>query len=308
MTTTTFDVASIRQRAMLARLNIRTWTGRKLDKRTTAEVHAMKHADSSAGRYSKHCLDKSDLAEILKIDSAARQIFYDLSSPWGDQGLRILPVANFERFAAAMDDAAARKVEAVQCLVRDWPSILPRRAAEMNGLFNPADYPTQAELPGKFSISYAVMEIPDAEDFRVQMDQAQLDRAQAAIKEDCERAMLEATRDCFTRMLEPVSRMAERLRAYNPTKDKVHNPFRDSLVENVRAMVSALPALNISGNTEIASTIERIERDLCAHSPDVLRSNPTLRQETASKAESIAAEVDKIMSDFGDNLGFDLAA
>ena len=44
------------QSAVLVRLNISTWTGRKLDKRVSDEIDLSKNTKTRAGNYNKHLL------------------------------------------------------------------------------------------------------------------------------------------------------------------------------------------------------------------------------------------------------------
>lgn len=297
-------IASLRERAMLATVSVSCWRGQKHDRAVTAEVHASHGASANAGRYNKHCLDKADLAAVVSAQTKARAAFYELTLPWGDAGLRLLPTANFEKLAAAVEESAAETREAAAELAAKWPEIVARREREMNGLFNRSDYPAQGEIASRYSVRLAVYEIPDSSDFRVALDAEQLATARAAIEDDATRALASATRDVLGRMLKPVQAMVERLpkykvRLHNDGRAEIVNPFRDSLVENVREVVRALPALNVAGDGEIAALIERIEAQLCARDPEELRSSARVRREVAAQATSIASDVQSILDAMG---------
>ncbi len=81
---------------------------------------------------------------------------------------------------------------------------------------------------------------------------------------------------------------ATRLRLFRRTSDgSVVHPFRDTLVENVRAIVQLAPALNLMDDPKIAAICADIERSLTAHHPDELRASEPLRQRVADEADAL---------------------
>jgi hypothetical protein len=82
--------------------------------------------------------------------------------------------------------------------------------------------------------------------------------------------------------------MATRLRLFRRTSGgKVQHPFRDSLVENVRAIVQLAPALNLMDDPRIAALCADIERNLTVHDPEQLRNSEALRESVANEADAI---------------------
>ena len=82
--------------------------------------------------------------------------------------------------------------------------------------------------------------------------------------------------------------MATRLRLFRRASNgKVQHPFRDSLVENVRAIVRLAPALNLMDDPRIAGLCADIERHLTAHDPEQLRGSAQLRESVAGEADAI---------------------
>ena len=82
--------------------------------------------------------------------------------------------------------------------------------------------------------------------------------------------------------------MATRLRLFRRRSNgKTEHPFRDTLVENVRAIVRIAPMLNLMDDPRIAEICADIERHLTAHEPDRLRNSPRLREDVANQADDI---------------------
>jgi hypothetical protein len=302
--TSTLALVPLRERAMLATLSVRCWKGHKTDRAVTNQVHAQHRANRSAGRYLKYCLDPADLAEIVAAQGKARAALYALTSPWGDQQVRVLPVANFERLRELADQAAIETREAADRLAARWPEIIARRAAAMNGLFDPRDYPDASAIADRYSVRLAFYEIPDSNDFRVALDREQLAAAQAAVESDVARAIESVKRDIFARMVRPVQKMVERLSAFeiqtdpDSGKQKVIAPFRDTLVNNLRELVAELPKLNICDDPQVVDMLNKLE-SLCEHDAQELRDSKALRLHVSENAATIAQDVANILDSFG---------
>jgi hypothetical protein len=100
MNTNTTPRYNIDTCAMLVEFNASVWTARKLDKTTTDEVVATKHAAAKdAARVNVHLLaGRTELEVIQQAVGRARQYVYDKTSPWSDSGLRLLPNISFMSF------------------------------------------------------------------------------------------------------------------------------------------------------------------------------------------------------------------
>jgi hypothetical protein len=147
------------------------------------------------------------------------------------------------------------------------------------------------------------MPIPDSADFRVELDAGQLQRARESIDRDGAAALENATKDVLARMLPPLRAMAEKLVAYRVSgtgKDaRVENPFRDSLVGNLKELADFLPAMNLTGDSNVAAMIDRIADLADERSPEEYRADRVARESGANKAASLASEVESILSAMG---------
>jgi hypothetical protein len=89
--------------------------------------------------------------------------------------------------------------------------------------------------------------------------------------------------------------MATRLGNYKRDADgKVEGTFRDSVVTNIREVLNLVPALNLTGDLNIAAFADVVQVELANVSPNTLRDDDAIREATIRKAEIIA----KQMSEF----------
>ena len=63
--------------------------------------------------------------------------------------------------------------------------------------------------------------------------------------------------------------------------------FKNSLVENIRDICRLMPKLNISEDPLLDQMVIEIKQKLTVHAPEVLRSDPEIRSDTALAAKQI---------------------
>jgi hypothetical protein len=292
-------MTTLSSRAMLVQLSVRQWTARKLDKKVTDETNRRNNAAEDAGRYNKALLSKEALAEIGKIEGAARTEHYKRTLPWKDDGTRILSSAGYLDYTAAMREYDRQFQSAVGAFLDSYESFKEDARVRLNGMFNPDDYPDASVIGSKFKFGVDVSPLPDAADFRVEIGEAQADAIRRQIEERAREALTLATRDVWSRIADAAGRMVERLRAYNPEKGekgRVQGIFRDSLVDNIKELVELMPTLNVANDPKLAEITERLANELTSYSASELREDDNARKVTADKAEKILAEVSDFLA------------
>lgn len=290
--------SQIATRAMLARLSITQWSARKADKSATDKVHADNGAADDAGRYNKALVSKHALAEINKIAGEARALHYKMTLPWKDDGARILSAKAWQEYSDKLRDMHNQFDAAADAFVSLYEEHVSNARGRLNGLFSEADYPAARDIRARYSFGISIDPLPTADDFRVELSDAQTADIRAQIAESMKAATATAMRDAWQRIAEHVGHMAERLRAFTPGADgtKASGVFHDSLVGNVRELARLLPALNIANDPALSRIAERMERELSGHDADALRKGDTLRESVASAAEAILKDVSDYMA------------
>lgn len=285
--------AGLSARALLASLSVCKWSATRLDKKATREVTASNGAAPDAGRFNKRLVSKEALKAIAEIESRARTAHYDMTLPWSDDGPRILAARGLAGYNAAMRALQAEFSAAVDSFVAGYPQFRADAQAELGSLFNPGDYPDAATVGARFRFDFKLAKVPEGDDFRVQIDSAQLADIRASIDREAREAFAGATRDAWRRIAEAVGHMATKLREYQPGGDgkRASGTFHASLVDNVRKLVDLLPSLNIADDPALDSIAKRMAADLCADDAKALRESDTARESVAAAAESILADV-----------------
>lgn len=285
--------ADIHSRAMLVRLSVTGWDGRRFDRKITNEVNTSHAASKDAGRYNKALLggkkNAPEHAAAIAQGSSARQVFYAQTLPWADEGWRLLPTANYEKFTDAIRKARASHSQAVEEFLDAYPSLVENARQLLNGMFREADYPTVDALRSKFSFSIEFAPVPSQGDFRLDLPADQLTEIERSTQSRVEQATKDAMNDAWTRLQASVEKIRERLTGVDTEgkrKGKAKT-FRDSLIDNAANLADTLTRLNVTGDPDLEAMRERVANELADLNPKTLRNSPRARADAAKSATDI---------------------
>jgi hypothetical protein len=286
-------------RAMLARLTIKTWSATCLDRKVTDKATSDHNAAADAGRFNKRLVSKDALAALTKVCSEARAEHYKRTSPWQDDGTRILTVAGFDAYAAELDKLAADFIAEADKFAAGYPEFVTDARTRLNGMFKESDYPKPELIRKRFQFETTFTPLPESADFRAALSDAQAERIRAEIECRTRDAVADAMRDVYQRVADNVGHMASKLREFKPAQGKgerANGVFRDSLVGNVRELSGLLASLNITGDARLSAIADRMARELCEHDAEGLRDSDAIRATVAAKAEAILKDVSEYLA------------
>ena len=268
------------EKAMLVRLTISQWSARKFDKKVSDKVARDYGASQDAGRYSKVLIAEEAIKTIAQAANEARTFHYENTLPWRDDGARILPAAQFDRYSKTLREFRSKFDRAVSDFVPRYSDYIEAAKARLNGMFESSDYPPAHEIADRYAFDTAIDPIPDAPDFRVCLQAEDFAAIQASIEARNKVALDAAMRDLWTRLHDTVSKVAERL----TDPDAI---FRDSLIQNLQELCKVLPALNLTNDPSLPRLADEVQGKLCRFAPDTLRDHKPTRAQVAEDATAI---------------------
>ena len=115
--------------------------------------------------------------------SNARTSHYANTLPWDDQGGRLLTVANYDRYTAALDTLVERVVRERARFIEDYDDYVDQARLDLGRLFRLEDYPGTEALQGKFAIRYRIVPVPDARHFMADLAQGETERVKRDIEQ-----------------------------------------------------------------------------------------------------------------------------
>jgi hypothetical protein len=282
----------IQDTAIVVTATIGKWTARKFDKKVTDETNAAQGASDDAGRYNKRLASKECLDPFVKMEGEARKYLYKHTIPWGNNSQYLLNAASIMEFKQEMFKFQQKYMALVPALLDQWDDILKQAERDLNGMFNPADYPTRTELEGKFVFKVNYEPVP-TNHWAVGLTQEEKDYLTKSMEREFETRQQEAVRSIWERIKEQLLHMKDRLTATRQTKSGDEKPAKlyDSLFGNMKELVEVLPSINIMNDPSIQDACN--ELSVLLADSDKVRDNWTNDSVRHQKAEEVADVLNK---------------
>lgn len=275
----------LKEKALIVSINISQWTGRKFDKRATSTVETTHLTRGKVGQYTKKLLPGAkELEEIQRQAGIIRSFFYTQTLPWFSDGSRILSSVNYLPFVHEFNRLKGEYQKTVDRFLTEYPRLRAEAQANLGDLFSDTDYPSEARLRELFNCQAHYMPIPDVADFRIDIGTAEQENFVKRIQE----AESEAMRDCWARLHEVITTATEKLK--DPTAI-----FRDTLIENITSICSLLPKLNFTGDAQLESIRQEVEKTVSGIEPQELRNSKLARSVAVQQLSEIESKMSAIM-------------
>jgi hypothetical protein len=279
------NVPSIASSAMLVELSISHWTGKKKDKRASEDVTTDNHAHKGVANVHKKLLGNcAELDAVQKFVANSRNLHYSMTMPWSDTGMRLLPTAQYFKYHEQMTAIQNEFARLVDNFLQSYADEVVDAQVTLGSLFNHDDYPTADSLAGKFAFRLSYIPLPDAGDFRLDVNNDAMAQMQTQYQDYYGRQLKNAMNDVWKRVYESLSKMSERL---DYQSDETKKVFRDSMVSNVLDMVELLRVCNVTGDSQMAAMASRLDEALRGVTPEALREDNYLRAQTKRTVDSV---------------------
>lgn len=270
--------------AMLVDLNISMWTGRKMDKKVSEEIDASKSTKARAGNYHKKLLAGSDkLEKVQKIATAVRTWNYQHTLPWSDGGSRLLPMKSFFDYKATLNNFENQYNEAVDEFLEEYPQLVSGSAFTLGELFDRSEYPTADDLRSKFRFKYVFCPVPDAGDFRIDVEESAKSELEQQYKSYYEEKLGSAMKDAWDRLHDTLTHMSSRL-DYTDENKKL---FHATTITNATDLCGLLTSLNITNDPKLEAMRQKLEKALVGIDADTIRESEAIRSSVKSKVDDI---------------------
>lgn len=269
--------ASISSSAMLVEFTASVWTARKLDRKVSNEVTRQKNADAGVANVTKNLLGNChELIAVQKHIANARNRHYEMTMPWSDTGMRLLPITKYFDYHKEMTGMQNE----FERLVNDFLSVYgwekTQAQMKLGDMFDANEYPSEDRVRHKFGFRLSYIPLPDSGDWRVDVTaeaKAQLVEHYNTFYRD---QLTNAMNDVWRRAYAALSRMSERL-DYTSQDKKI---FRDTLVDNVMDVVELLKDCNITNDMQMSAMYKKLQNAMMGVTAEGLREDDGLRRET----------------------------
>jgi len=285
---------SIANESMLVNLNMSVWTGRKLDKKVSAEVDVAKSTKTRAGNYHKNLFaGVNELLVVGQVSGKVRNWFHEQTMPWSDGGDRLLPMANFKDFKAQLAVFEQEFKDAVSIFCAKYSDLISAQAFTMGTLFDRAEYPDVDDIANKFDLRYTFSPVPEVGDWRVDADAADKKELEEHYQKAYNDRLGSTTKDLWDRLHGVLTHMADRLadvtEGEREGKGKI---FRDSLLESPVKLCELLTKLNVTNDPKLEAARKSLESAICNIDIKDLRESQGARLEVKTQVDEILKRFD----------------
>ena len=295
--TTNHIVEALRSTTTRARVISSALGLSRTDKQATKDVTVSTGAVSGAARVVVSRLAGADEHHkaFVAAQANARKVLFSMSMPYGDEdGWRILPNANFEKFVREFGQAKRAYQSAYDALAANADDVLA--AARINKGSLSVDVPTKDELLASYSLDFSLEDYPSGN--FTGLPDAVATKLASRMQTRMEQAVEQATVDTLSRFVGPLEHFVDRMKAFSKREQEIangaeptkHGIFRDTVVTNIKQLYDVLGAFNIAGDERLIE-LENSLASLAEVDPDVLRDNIQVRDAGIARASSVLANL-----------------
>tara|TARA_R100001377_G_scaffold38565_1_gene21483 strand:- start:1587 stop:2534 length:948 start_codon:yes stop_codon:yes gene_type:complete len=289
------NVPSVSTSAMLIDFGFSCWGTVKKDKTATKAIANGTGAAEGSVEGRKDIMSNEKLDKIRKHGANKRnQIHYKLTLAWSDQGQRLLPTTRQADYIYKMSEAEQEYWVLVNDFLADYDFNVSQRQANaqnLGTLWRAEDYPPADELRKKFGWSCVQVPLPESGDFRLDIAA----EAQDVIKQQYEthyaNVVQAAMGDLWKRVHDNLTTLLSNLALKDGETDakgnQVFGRMSESVFQTAKDMIGMLRDYNLTGDTQMTATANRLDDLLYGMNTEVIKGSETLRIDKAAEVKSL---------------------
>ena len=282
----TTNVPTLQSSAMILRLHISTYTGRKADKKTREEVVADKGAKSksAASVYKSLFAGDADLDAINTFQAKARKRIADITVPWSDSGDRLVSTRNYFAVAKELSSLNTEFDDLVDVFASGYSTKISSSAFALGDLFDRSEYPPVEEIRSKFKFSYSFEPVPTHNDFRVDLQNEAIETLRSQYESVSEQRLKAAMQDVWSRVIDEATRLRDKLIV--PEEGSRPRIF-ETTFDGFKDLIDSLDALNITRDAELDSVRVNLKNTLETVDIKSIRESDEVRNAVRNKMQSV---------------------
>jgi hypothetical protein len=285
---------SIAASAVLVSLNISVWPATKIDREVTDQVNNDALATHDASQTKKNLFAGTHLRKnIEKFAAKCRVINLKLTLPWADKGDRLLATKLFMDHKAFINQAEAEFNGLCNMFFAEYPQLVVDAPTRLGKLYKAEDYPPLEEVRAKFGFRYVYSPLPEAGDFRLDVNREELESIKASYEQQFQGRMADAMREPWERLHNTLVGISEKLTDEPVTNEEgPKRRYHESLITNAQELCGLLTKLNITSDPKLEDARRQLEVTLAGADIEVIKESPMVRESMKAKVDSILSKFD----------------
>lgn len=282
--------AGISETHMLAEMNLKLPSGTTRSKKLEKEAEqAHGVTDANRVRAVVDVYNTDYLKAVRKIHAGLRNMFAAMTLPWSERGQRLIANVQMKILKAEVDKAKIEASAAWKKFEDDLDRHKARDKQVLGTLFDESLYPSKDELAGRHSIDVVFAAVPDAEhDVRSGWDQDTVDQYQKQVVTKEKARTEKALKVLGKRAHDTISRVADRMAAYDGTKTGSYN---DSLIPNAKDIIGLCKLFNLNNDPEMSKMFDEMSAAIENVTTNDTRENEATREHVGKVANKLASRI-----------------
>jgi hypothetical protein len=273
-------MAKLSESAILVKLSISDWLAVKTDQSITFEVTSQHQANPNMGNFRKTLLKSPHHNNYRQICRQAMARHYELTLPWRDEGMRILPAKLFYDYVAEINTFKDKAMSAVGEFVSTYDSEVEKVKVELGTMFKQEDYPSVSTLEGKFGIDLSFYPVPEAGDWRVDINNKEVGELKNTLTQEIIKVQEYSVNELWARLTEQISQIHGKL-------SDPEQRLRYDRLNNFKKFLELAPKLNITSDEDIDSIVKETANVFAGLEASEIRENEELKQKTINDTKAI---------------------
>jgi len=279
---------SIASKALLVDTTFKKVGKSKQDKQEAMNIAAAHKSNPEMWKVTKNLWPEqagSPLHKIRRLEVTTREWHRTHTLPWSDKGYRILRSSMFTRYREYMQGVKSDHKAHVKAFGDGYPDLLKECQDQLGSKFNPDEYPSAANIMGKFSFSWDYHSVPRIDDFRVELLDEDMESLRQQLEESEARGIQNMQDDIIHRIAEPLHHIFTLL--------DEGKSFKVNSFNNLINALELVMDLDVTGSAELAQACFDIRSQVCFN-PELIRENEEVANASREAAKKHLDNLDAI--------------
>jgi hypothetical protein len=285
---------SIASSAVLVELNISVWPASKVDKEVTEQVNTSAGAVHGAAQTKKNLFAGTSMRKDIEKFAAKVRLYHNQHTlPWADKGERLLPTALFMDYKQTMDNFAQTFDIMCDNFFHAYPVLVHQAQSNLGSLYRADDYPVIEEVRTKFGFRRAVNPLPEAGDFRLDVNIADLEEIKQEYTRKFDERLADAMKAPWERLHKILEDMSVKLTDETDANGEIMKKrYHETLITNAQELCELLTKLNVTKDPKLEAARRDLESTMLGADIESIKESAEVRVDLKNRVDSILKKFD----------------
>lgn len=276
---------SFENSALLVKLQIGKWTGKKDDKAAEREIASAHQVQGSFGEVKKDLVSRVALKSITEAESAIRTFHAKHTQPWSP-GVAILPSAIYFEYVRGLAALKENYQYAVEAFVNNYSVLKSDSKLRLGDKYDDDDYPSADNLKSRFYVQTDFIPLASSSGIVLDLASEDLKKVQDEYSKtlsEMERSSVSAS---YSALGGAITNLLERL--LDPTTARLNT------MDKVKETAQLVRKMNVMKSDALDAVCADILATVCICSMEDIKQDTLLQQTVMDAATEVKKKIDLV--------------